>query len=54
MSISNEQLQLIDRLLNLPGGGVLDVDNVDERIAGSIYIRVRSDSFACIGMIGLR
>jgi hypothetical protein len=54
MSISNEQLQLIERLLNLPGVGVLDVDIIDERIAGSIYIFVRSDSVACIGMIGLR
>jgi hypothetical protein len=53
MSISNEQLQLIERLLNLPGGGVLDVDIIDERIAGSIYICVRCDSVACIGMIGL-
>ena len=44
MSISNEQLQLIERQLNLPGVGVLDVDITDERIAGSIYICVRSDS----------
>jgi len=46
MSVSNEQLQLIERLLNLPGVRVLDVDLVNEREA-PIQVETATDHAIC-------
>ncbi|SRR6266542_1937539 len=46
MSISNEQLQLIERLLNLPGVRVMDADVVGEREV-TILIEATGDHAIC-------
>jgi len=46
MSISNEQLRLIERLLNLPGVRVLGVDIINEREA-PIQVETDGDHTIC-------
>jgi hypothetical protein len=46
MSVSNEQLQLIERLLNLPGVRIPDVELVNEREA-PIQVETATDHAIC-------